>query len=491
MRRLIVTAIAVTFMLAVGISGATAAAFASTLPPEGIFETCQLDTEMQTCLQRLDVMHQGAMQVVVIGAGGVSLNSLSTYANAAHSLGMSVMWELSNPAWWQNPTTSTSISGYFPAFAQSCGCQQDGQVLAYTVHWLSQLPGTYGYYAADDSMLSPSDETGVAQYVAQIQQQDPVHTVMIGSANEAQTQQYQSIPNVIGAEIYPVTTRPLVQVSSNPNDWDWSSVAQIAAEAQSSASAAGKQSAFILQAFTWGDNLSDGQAIGICTASDTQASCYSKLRYPSAGDQVKLRNEVLTHAHPKLILWWSFPGTYGQAGTDTYSIYPTGAEAAARWSGLSAAIQAPAPRTPAAHRAHIARKDLLVTRSAVTAAGSGGSISPQPNAPSTTGATVTYTDTQAAQTTLTVLRALPRIEARRGCVAAARRDPIDAKSERCIRFVAVGSFTRQDRTGANSFHFTGRVNSHKLRRGNYRLLARATFAPRLDTSDTTTFRIVG
>jgi hypothetical protein len=54
---------------------------------------------------------------------------------------------------------------------------------------------------------------------------------------------------------------------------------------------------------------------------------------------------VLTNARPKLILWWSFFGTYGQTGNDTYSIYPTGTEAAARWSGLSEAIQAPFPGT--------------------------------------------------------------------------------------------------------------------------------------------------
>jgi hypothetical protein len=281
------------------------------------------------------------MQVVVISASSGSLNSLASYAAAARSLGMSVMWELSDPSWWQNPSTSTSAASSFPAFAAGCGCNQNGPLLAYTIHWLSQLPGTYGYYAADDSMLSPGDQGGVAQYVAQIRQQDPAHTVMIGVADESQGGTYQRIADLIGTEIYPVTTDPLMPASANQDTWD--SVAQWASDTQHSANAAGKQSAFILQAFTWGDNLSDGQAIGACTARDSQSSCYSKLRYPSGSEQLKLRNEVLLHAHPKLILWWSFPGTYGQAGTDTYSIYPTGAEASSRWSGLSAAVQAPFP----------------------------------------------------------------------------------------------------------------------------------------------------
>jgi hypothetical protein len=322
------------------VSGAASASAAS-LPPQGIFEGCNLDTQPQTCVQRLQVMHDGGLQIVVIPAADVSLSSLSAYADAAHSLGMSVMWELSNPTWWQDPSTSTTAASYFSSFAQACSCDQNGPLLAYTIQWLSQLPGTYGYYAADDSMLSPGDQAGVAQYVTQIKQQDSTHTVMIGSAGESQTATYQNIPDVIGTEMYPVTTSSLMPASTNQDMWD--SIAQWASDAQHSADAAGKQSAFILQAFTWGDNLDDGQAIGACSASDTQASCYSKLRYPSANEQRELRNEVLEKAHPKLILWWSFPGTYGQTGNDTYSIYPSGSEAGARWSGLSEAIQAPFP----------------------------------------------------------------------------------------------------------------------------------------------------
>jgi hypothetical protein len=354
---------------------ASASASAGTLPPEGIFENCGLDTQMPTCVQRLQVMHQGGMQIVVIPDGG-SLASLQSYAATAQSLGMSVMWELSNPGWWQDPSTSTSMAGYSSAFAAACGCSQNGQLLAYTVHWLSQLPGTYGYYAADDSMLSPGDQAGVAAYVAEIKQQDPVHTVMIGSADESQTATYQAIPDVIGTEMYPVTTDPLMPLATNQDTWN--SMAQWAADAQHSADSAGKQSAFILQAFTWGDNLSDGQTIGACSTTDSQSSCYAKLRYPSSAEQLQLRNEVLENSHPKLILWWSFPGTYGQTGTDTYSIYPTGADAAARWSGLSAAIQAPfpgagvspspaaapGPRRPQTIGAHLARA-VTITRAHV------------------------------------------------------------------------------------------------------------------------------
>ncbi len=322
-------------------STAPAGSPAGTLPAEGVFESCSLDSEMPTCLGRLQAMHQGGMQVVVITAWAGSLDSLRTYASAAQSLGMSVMWELSDPSWWDDPATSTGAAGQFPAFVGGCGCDQNGPLLAYMIRWLGGLPGTYGYYAADDCVLPAGDQAGVTSYVSQIKAQDPVHTVMIGAYGRQQADSYQGIADVIGAELYPVSTGSLMPVSTNESAWD--SFAEWASQTQQAADAAAKQSAFILQAFTWGDNLSDGQAIGVCTAADTQQSCYDKLVYPSPSDQLKMRNEVLLNAHPKLILWWSFPGTYGQAGSDTYSIFPSGAQATARWNGLTAAIQAPFP----------------------------------------------------------------------------------------------------------------------------------------------------
>ena len=342
-RRLcLIGAFALASALSLSALGAGMAAAATTLPPEGVFENCPLDSAMATCVQRLETMHQGGLQVVVIPAWSGSPIAISAYTAMAHSLGMSVMFELSNPGWWQDAAGGTQmLTSNFSPYVAGCGCTNNGQLLAYVIRVLSSFPGTYGYYAADDSMLSPGDQAGVASYVSAIKQVDPSHTVMIGAADESQAGEYQRQSDEIGPEISPVTDSSLMPVASNQDMWG--SVAQTAIDAQSAANNAGKQSAFILQAFTWGDNLADGQAIGGCTASDTQASCYQKLRYPSGAEQLQLRNQVLLHAHPKLILWWSFPGTFGNVGTDTYTVYPSGSVAASRWAGLEAAIKAPAP----------------------------------------------------------------------------------------------------------------------------------------------------
>jgi hypothetical protein len=325
---------------------------ASALPPEGIFDSCQLDTQMSTCLQRLQTIHSGGFQVVVINAYSASLTSLETYADAAHSMGMSVMWELSSGGWWNSPLSSSAqdYGGWIP-FATACGCSQDGQILSFMIHWLAALPGTYGYYAADDSMLSPGDKSGVSNYVAAIKAADPVHPVVLSSSYEGETAQYESVGDMNAAEMYPIMTSTLMPVSKN-QDW-WGAESQTASYDQKLANRAGKASAFILQAFTWGDNLSDGEAVGICTPSMSQQQCWDAAVYPTAADELQLRNEVLKHADPGIILWWSFPGTYGQAGGDTYSLYPTGSAAAAHWAGLVNAINAPAP---AGYLSHSTRK---------------------------------------------------------------------------------------------------------------------------------------
>jgi hypothetical protein len=341
------------------------AAFASTasatpLPPQGIFEYCTLDTEMQTCVQRLEVIHQGGIQVVVTSAANTSLSSLATYAAAAHSLGMSVMWQLNAVNWWEDSPTGTDASGSFSAFASACGCDQDGPLLAYTIQWLSQLPATYGYWAGDvyDDSLDPGEKAAVASYVAQIKQQDPAHLVMIGSADDTETQQYQGVGDAIGTEIYPVTNSSLMPVSDNLSMWQ--AIGQEAQDAQRVATRAGKQSAFVLQAFSWGDSLADGEAIGVCSASDTPQACWSELDYPSQAEQLQLRNEVLRNAHPRLIIWYSFPGTYGDVTGNTYSIFPSGAAAAAHWRGLTAAIEAPYPGTQSSRpRSHFVGEQTL------------------------------------------------------------------------------------------------------------------------------------
>jgi hypothetical protein len=63
------------------------------------------------------------------------------------------------------------------------------------------------------------------------------------------------------------------------------------------------QAGYILQAFSWGDNLSDGEAMGRCTSSDSTASCAAKYRAPSASQLEQMWCAVQQYS-PHLVLWY-------------------------------------------------------------------------------------------------------------------------------------------------------------------------------------------
>jgi hypothetical protein len=315
------------------------ASAATPLPPQGIFDKCQLDSQMSTCLQRLQLMHSAGFQVVVMPAMWSSPTNVAAYAAAADALGMKVLWQIGQAGWWQG----TSMTSYYSEFASACGCSTNAALLKYVVGTLASLPGTWGYYAADDSMLSAADKPSLSQYVAQIKAIDPTRPVILSSGDESQTAQYESVGDMNAVELYPITNSSMMPLTNPTNRGWWDGIGQEASDAQKLANRASKASAFILQAFSFGDNLGDGEAVGACTPTMSQQTCWNQLLYPTRADQLKLRNEVLNHAHPRIILWYSFFGTYGQAGGDTYSLYPSGAAAASQWAGLTSVINAPAP----------------------------------------------------------------------------------------------------------------------------------------------------
>lgn len=325
---------------------------AAGVPAQGIFDSCDPGAELTTCEQDLQQMHEAGLQVAVVGFQGDSLDAISAYASYAQSIGMSVMWEINDPGFWGGAWMEADAATDWAPFSTACGCTDTNQVLSYMIHWLAALPATYGYYAADDWTLTRDQVDGLRQYVSEISAADPNHMVMVGEA-EGQGTTYYATGATIGNEIYPENTTSLMPYDKNLGTWE--SVQQSITQDQRAAADTGTASAFILQAFTFGDNLDDGEAVGVCTPSMSQAQCASLLQYPSASVQLELRNQVLANAHPKLILWYTFAeATQGN-----------------RWAGLSSVVSAPFPasatvaraeqshrvaRTRAAHHRRLARE---------------------------------------------------------------------------------------------------------------------------------------
>ena len=128
---------------------------------------------------------------------------------------------------------------------------------------------------------------------------------------------------------------------------------------------------------------------------------------------------------------------------------------------------------------------LALSRSVFAAAGSGGSIARARKV----GATVSYTDSENATTTFTVLRPQAGVIRGKRCVAPPKRTRAK-RGRRCTRYVAVGSFSHSDTAGVSRFVFTGRVNRRKLAPGAYRLNATARAGAMASSGRSINFRII-
>jgi hypothetical protein len=106
------------------------------------------------------------------------------------------------------------------------------------------------------------------------------------------------------------------------------------------------------------------------------------------------------------------------------------------------------------------------------------------------GATISYSDSQAAVAKFTVLALRPGVVSREHRCVPRTPGERSAGGRRCIPYVALASFARQDRAGRNRFHFSGRLGGRTLAPGQYRLEAVPTLGARVGMRAVATFRIV-
>jgi hypothetical protein len=140
-----------------------------------------------------------------------------------------------------------------------------------------------------------------------------------------------------------------------------------------------------------------------------------------------------------------------------YTFSVSAANAAGRGPGSvpSASITALAPAAGVTPPALSGLKTSLV--SFFAASGSGPA--------SHTGTNLTYTDSAAATSTITVLQVRGGFKRAGGCVIA----NITPGRKPCTSLLLVGSFTHLDVAGTNKFHFSGRLSGQTLHGGLYQI----------------------
>jgi hypothetical protein len=87
------------------------------------------------------------------------------------------------------------------------------------------------------------------------------------------------------------------------------------------------------------------------------------------------------------------------------------------------------------------------------------------------GTRITYSDTEAAVTTFTVIASVPGVRSGHACAAPPRHRRRGHRYVACTRQVSVGFFTHADTAGTNSLHFSGRLRGARLAPRAYRLTA--------------------
>jgi streptogramin lyase len=188
-------------------------------------------------------------------------------------------------------------------------------------------------------------------------------------------------------------------------------------------------------------------------------------------------------------------GTIGRANLDGSGVNQSIVSGANIPCFVAADVPPPPPPPPVVPTV-LAITDLHVAPGAFPAARQGASIVRRHRR--STGATVSYKDSQAATARLTLFRVRSGVKRNGKCVAAPRprhkhhrttRGAARRQAKRCVRYVRAGSFSHADASGPNSFHFTGRVGGHSLQPGRYRLRAVPVLGAQTGGSDTSGFRI--
>ena len=143
----------------------------------------------------------------------------------------------------------------------------------------------------------------------------------------------------------------------------------------------------------------------------------------------------------------------------------------------------PGPRGDPPALGHLRVSPSAFAAASAVAAGAGSAFVSRNRS---TGATVSYTDTQAATSRFALLVA--RAGAWPSCIKPVTQQAA-SRTRRCLRYRSLGSFVHADRAGTNRFRFTG-LHGHKLAPGRYRLEATPTAQDQAGTTVSTMFTVV-
>ena len=266
---------ALVVFLSAAVCPGRAAAAGRSLPPQGLYESCDVQYQLDACEARLQtIAHAGFRVVLNYQQFQADREHIVAYATAAQAAGVKLVWPMKDTPWW----SGSGLRAAYPALASDCGCTSDAQLLGWIVDLVRKLPATWGYYVGDETPATRA--AGVRRVAARVRALDPLHPrLFVGDGDDiaGSLAPFTPAADVLGAFVYPVGTgRPLTVI----------------ARVSAGVTRLSRRAAMVLQAFSWGQYPDPGARF--------------QALWPTRRQLRKERDLALAGGRPRLLLWYSY-----------------------------------------------------------------------------------------------------------------------------------------------------------------------------------------
>jgi hypothetical protein len=221
-------------------------------PVSGIYDACAYsdpkNTPLPNCDDRLLALHQGGFRVVLnYWSASMTVDENLRYATMAESLGMQVIFNLSN--------------------YRSYPLDQKLELVGAT----ASHPATWGYYVGDE--VRPEDRWQVAQLSGAVRSLTRKPLMFVSRPNRSLMKPFRKLADYVGPDSYP----------HGPFDPPTCRTARWASKM------APRNPVMVLQAYSWSIDYPDFQP-----------------DWPSAPEMRQMRRQATRCGDPKLLMWFCF-----------------------------------------------------------------------------------------------------------------------------------------------------------------------------------------
>lgn len=285
------------------------------LPPQGVFESCNVSTDLPQCIDRQRQLGQAGFRLMLNGGAlkGAPAEA-QEYAQMGSTNGIQQIWSLSDMGWWQDyDPDGNNMLGVYPRFAEAClDCSSNDQLLRFIVSSL-RAKSTKGYYIADDSAIPKGNATpylaGLQAFTQRIHEADPVARTIVSNYRPddsgRQLAQYEGVADVVLQEQYQVRDNSPMLSANSPFSLN---TLQSQIKYTSLAIRRGRrpslQTGAIQQAFAWSDSLYDNALINNADPATFDTSAHP-TRFPTQKQLDTMRDTTLSVGNPSMVMYFS------------------------------------------------------------------------------------------------------------------------------------------------------------------------------------------